>query len=75
MAQLADLACPVMPAGTGFHRDDAGRLRRQEADQLRAGDTLAEQDMSDSIGSMHLEHVFRDVQPDHGSLLHGRLLQ
>src|SRR5215831_17584901 len=30
--------------------------------------------MPGSIRSMHVEHVFRDVQTDRGSLLHGRLL-
>src|SRR5262249_59884601 len=30
--------------------------------------------MPGSIRSMHLKHVLRDVQTDHGSLLHGRLL-
>src|SRR5580700_5287614 len=42
MAQLADLARPIVRAGTGFHRDDTRRLRRQKAEQLRAGDALAE---------------------------------
>src|SRR5271166_3002714 len=74
MAQLADLARPVVRAGTGLHRDDAWRLRRQEADKLRAGDALAEQHMPGSIGSVHLKHVLRDVQPDRDSLPHGRLL-
>jgi hypothetical protein len=30
MTQLADLSCPVVRAGTGFHRDDAGRLCREK---------------------------------------------
>jgi hypothetical protein len=30
--------------------------------------------MPGSIGSVHLEYVLRDVQPDRDSLLHGRLL-
>src|ERR1700757_4958006 len=30
--------------------------------------------MPGSIRSMHLEHVFRDVQTDRANLLHGRLL-
>ena len=61
MAQLADLACPVVCAGTGFQRNDAWRLRREEADKLRAGNAFAEQHMPGSIGSMHLEHVLRNV--------------
>jgi hypothetical protein len=74
MAQLADLARPVVRAGTGLHRDGAWCFRRQEADKLRAGDPFAEQHMPGSIGSVHLEYVLRDVQPDRDSLLHGRLL-
>src|SRR5215472_8409438 len=31
--------------------------------------------MPGSIRSMQVEHVFRDVQTDRGSLLHGRLLR
>src|SRR5258708_31626102 len=42
MAELADLARPVVRAGTGFHRDDARSLPCQEAEKLRAGDPLAE---------------------------------
>jgi len=38
-------------------------------------DALAEQHMPGSIQSMHVEHVFRDVQTDRGSLLYGRLLR
>src|SRR6516225_11361409 len=34
MAQLSDLTRPVLRTGTGLHRDDAWRLRRQEADKL-----------------------------------------
>src|SRR5207237_9159619 len=51
MAQLADLACPVVRAGTGFHRDDARRLRRQEAEQLRAGEALPDQQTPASLGA------------------------
>src|SRR5215472_6990490 len=36
MTQLADLSCPVVRAGTGFHRDDAGRLCREKGNELPA---------------------------------------
>src|SRR5262249_41320967 len=75
MAQLSDLTRPVVRAGTGFHRNDAPRLRCYETEKLRASDALAEQHMPGSIRSMQVEHVFRDVQTDRGSLLHGRLLR
>src|SRR6516165_12649107 len=75
MTQFADHSFPVVRAGTGFHRDDARGLRCQETEKLPAGDALAEQHMPGTIRSMHLEHVFRDVQTDRGSLLHGRLLR
>jgi len=42
MAQLANLAGPIVRACTGFHGDDTGRLRRQEPKKLRACDALAE---------------------------------
>src|SRR5215813_164522 len=75
MAQLSDLTRPVVRPGTGFHRNDAPRLRCYETEKLRASDALAEQHMPGSIRSMQVEHVFRDVQTDRGSLLHGRLLR
>src|SRR5215467_14631647 len=75
MAQLSDLTRPVVRAGTGFHRNDAPGLRCSETEKLRASDALAEQHMPGSIRSMQVEHVFRDVQTDRGSLLHGRLLR
>src|SRR5215469_18173244 len=74
MSQLGDLTRPVVRAGTGFHRDDAPGLRREETEKLGASDALAKQHMPRIIRSMHLEHVLRDVQTDRGSLLHGRLL-
>jgi len=75
MAQLSDLTRPVVRTGTGFHRDDAPGLRGEETEKLRASDALAKEHMPRTIRSMHLEHVFRDVQTDRGSLLHGRLLR
>src|SRR5215469_10538378 len=74
MTQLSDLTRPVVRPGTGFHRDDAPGLRREETEKLGARDALAKQHMPRIIRSMHLEHVLRDVQTDRGSLLHGRLL-
>src|SRR5215467_6558715 len=75
MTQFADLSCPVVRAGTGFHRDDTGRLCREKADELPASNALAEHNLAGGIGPMHLEHVLRDVQADRGNLRHGRLLQ
>src|SRR5262249_7660261 len=75
MAYLSDLTRPVMRTGTGFHRHDAPGLRCEETEKLRASDALAKEHMPGTVRSMHLEHVFRDVQTDCGSLLHGRLLR
>src|SRR6516225_4618943 len=74
MAQLTDLTRPVVRTGTGFHRDDAPGLRCEKTEKLHASDALTKEHMPGTIGSMHLEHVLRDVQTDRGSLLHGRLL-
>jgi hypothetical protein len=41
---------------------------------VHACDALAKEHMPGSIRSMHLEHLFRDVQTDRANLLHGRLL-
>src|SRR5262245_18233898 len=75
MAQLSDLARPVVRAGTGFHRYHAPGLCCQETEKPHASDALAKEHTPGTIRSMHLEHVFRDVQTDRGSLLHGRLLR
>src|SRR5262249_8553582 len=74
MAQLRDLTRPVVRTGTGLHRNDAAGLRCWETKKLRASDALAKEHMPGTIRSMHLEYVFRDVQTNRGSLLHGRLL-
>jgi hypothetical protein len=49
-------------------------LRGEETEKLRASDPLAKEHMPGTIRAMDLKHVFRDVQTDRGSLLHGRLL-
>ena len=74
MAQLSDLTRPVVRTGTGFHRHDAPGLRCYGTEKLHASDALAKEYMPGTLRSVHLEHVFRDVQTDRGSLLHGRLL-
>src|SRR5215472_16659315 len=75
MAQLSDLARPLVRTGTGFHRYHAPGLRCQETEKLHASDALAEEHMPGTIRSVHLEHVLRDVQTDRANLLHGRLLR
>src|SRR5262249_17780361 len=50
------------------------RVRCEETEKPHASNALAKEHMPGTIRSMHLEHVLRDVQTDHGSLLHGRLL-
>src|SRR5262249_25852555 len=75
MAQLSDFTCPVVRTGTGFHRHDAPGLRCQKTEKLHASNALAKEHMTGTIGSMHLEHVFPDVQTDRGNLFYGRLLR
>src|SRR5690242_5661912 len=75
MAQLSDLTRPVVRTGTGFQRHDALGLPCEETEKLHASDALAKEHTPGTIRSMHLEHVFPDVQTDRGSLLHGRLLR
>src|SRR5215472_17594931 len=75
MAQLSNLTRPVVRTGTGFHRDDAPGLRCQKTEKPHANNALAKEHMPGIIRSMHLKHVFRDVQTDRGNLLHGRLLR
>ena len=63
MAQLSDLARPVVRTDTGFHRYHAPGLRCQETEKLPASDTLAKAHMPGIIGSMHLKHVLAMSKP------------
>jgi transposase-like protein len=49
-------------------------LGRKKREHLSPSQLLAEQDGARSVGSMCLEDVLRDIQPDCANLPHGRLL-
>ena len=78
----AHTMCPAWrsraPSNARPHRPPSRRcmaLRGQEGDKLRAGEASCGTAVPGSIGSMHLKHVLRDIQPDGGNLIHGRLLE
>ena len=73
MPEPADLARPVVRAGAGLHRHRAGWLGREEREDLVPPQLLAEQNRSRCIGSVSLEHAFRQIQTDRANFSHGRL--
>jgi hypothetical protein len=62
MPEPADLACPIVRAGASLHGHCAGRLGREEGENLMPPQLLAEQDRSKCIGAVHLEYAFRQIQ-------------
>jgi hypothetical protein len=62
----------MMRARTGFHRDDAIRLRREEPQHLGPRQLAPEYNRSIGGGSVRLEDRLRQIEPDDANLVHGR---
>ena len=75
VAELGDLAPPLMSAATGLHGDRAGRERCQECQKLAAAQLLAKHNSSRAVGPMELKHVLGEIQSDGAHLVHGSLLE
>jgi hypothetical protein len=84
--QLAPIAWQAW-AGAGWERqaiailwaiirvnaDEAGRQRREELQQLRSGDALADHHDAINIYAVNLKNRLRDIETDRANLAHGRL--
>src|SRR4051812_25103752 len=75
VAELGDLAAPIMRAATGLHGHRAGRERGQERQKLGAAQLLAKDNSSRAVGSVQLKDVLGEIQSDGAHLVHGRLLE
>jgi hypothetical protein len=75
VTQRCHLPRPVMRARTGFHRHYARRLRRHEPLELQTRELLAKYGPPVRRGTVQLEHVLCQINPDDGNFFHGcRLL-
>src|SRR3954463_5381954 len=75
MAELGDLAAPVVGAATGLHGHRAGRQRGQERQKLAAAQLLAKDHRARAVSPMELKDVFGEIEADGANLVHERLLE
>jgi hypothetical protein len=66
MTELADLARPVMRAGTGLDADQACRQVGEELEHLAAPKLPGDERLAMSVDAVHLEHRFGKVEADRG---------
>jgi hypothetical protein len=70
MAQLADLACPVMHRCAGLHRNQAVRLFGQEGQNLTPRKLFAENHCPVVKCPVQMENVLCKINADDGSVCH-----
>src|SRR4051794_21415285 len=75
VAELGDLAAPIMRAATGLHGHRAGRKCCEERQKLGAAQLLAKDNSSRAVGSVQLKDVLGEIQSDGAHRVHGRLLE
>jgi hypothetical protein len=68
VAELRQLACPVVRGGTSFHANQAGWQRRKKLHHLTAAKLLPDNDLLGHIDAVDLEYVLGDIQTDRGNL-------
>lgn len=74
VAELDQLACPMMGGRAGLHTNQARPDSSKELQDLAALQLSANDNLAGITDGMDLEHRLRDVQSDCANLLHGRLL-
>src|SRR3954452_7940692 len=75
VAELGDLAAPIMRAATGLHGHRAGRQRCQEREELAAAQLLAKDHRARAVSPMELKDVLGEIEADGAHLVQGRLLE
>src|SRR3954449_5128658 len=75
VAELGDLAAPVVGAATGLHGHRAGRQRCQERQKLAAAQLLAKDHRPRAVSPMELKDVLGEIEADGANLVHERLLE
>jgi hypothetical protein len=73
IAELHDLASPVMSAAAGFYPDKAGRLLREDAKHLATSQPTVDYRRAITIRTMNLENMLGQILPDGANLLHGTI--
>src|SRR5262249_49064316 len=61
-----------MRSRTRLNADETGRQRREELQQLRSGDALADHYRASSVHAVNLKNRLRDIETDRANLAHGR---
>jgi hypothetical protein len=74
MAELDELARPVVRARARFHRYEARRHLRHEAQELRAAQPAALLTHAPGIHAMQLKHVLCQIDRQRRNLVHGPIL-
>src|SRR4051794_24421484 len=64
VAELGDLAAPIMRAATGLHGHRAGRQCGQERQKLAAAQLLAKDHRARAVSPMELKDVFGEIEAD-----------
>ena len=73
MSKLRDLPRPVMRGSAGFNADKARSLLLKERQYLAAPQLPAHNNAARRINPMDLKDVLREIKPDCGNFVHGRL--
>src|SRR6516165_10725334 len=73
VAERLKPAAPIMCARTCLNADEAGWQAREELQQLRSGDALADYYRATGVHSVNLKNRLRDIETDRANLAHGRL--
>src|SRR5215470_19710483 len=61
-----------MRSRTRLNADETGRQRREELQQLRSGDALADHYRASGVHAVNLKNRLRDIETDRANLAHGR---
>src|SRR3954452_6609985 len=75
VAELGDLAAPVVSARAGLQGHRAGWKRCEERKELAAAQLLAKDHRARAVGSVQLKDVLGEIEADGAHLVHGRLLE
>jgi hypothetical protein len=66
MTELADLAGPMVGAGTGLHADQTRWQVGKELEHLAAAKLLGDNRLATGVDAVHMEHGLGKVQADRG---------
>src|SRR5262245_55285438 len=73
VAERLKLTAPIMCGRTRLNADEAGRQCREEFQQLRSGNALADYYRAIGVRAVDLKNRLRDIETDRANLAHGRL--